>query len=91
LFRRPPRADWIGEDAGPELRGGEVPARKVRDMPVDEPPSPQPELTVVRGRPAHDPIFTGNRELTRRLPAVDLLGVDTDAAALRAGLKQMFG
>jgi 2-keto-3-deoxy-L-rhamnonate aldolase RhmA len=36
-------------------------------------------------------IFTGNRELTRRLPAVDLLGVDTDAAALRAGLKAMFG
>ena len=36
-------------------------------------------------------IFTGNRELTRRLPAVDLLGVDTDATALRAGLKQLFG
>lgn len=36
-------------------------------------------------------IFTGNRELARLLPAVDLLGVDTDAAALRAGLKQMFG
>jgi len=36
-------------------------------------------------------IFTGNRELAGRLPAVDLLGVDTDAAALRAGLKAMFG
>ena len=36
-------------------------------------------------------IFTGNRELTRLLPVVDLLGVDTDAAALRSGLKQMFG
>jgi 4-hydroxy-2-oxoheptanedioate aldolase len=36
-------------------------------------------------------IFTGNRELTGRLPAVDLLGVDTDAAALHAGLKLMFG
>jgi len=36
-------------------------------------------------------IFTGNRELTGLLPAVDLLGVDTDAAALRAGLRQMFG
>ena len=36
-------------------------------------------------------IFTGNRELARLLPAVDLLGVDTDAAALRSGLKQMFG
>src|SRR5262249_56330989 len=35
-------------------------------------------------------IFTGNRELTGLLPAVDLLGVDTDAAALRAGLKLMF-
>ena len=35
-------------------------------------------------------IFTGNRELTGLLSAVDLLGVDTDAAALRAGLKQMF-
>src|SRR5262245_21815479 len=35
-------------------------------------------------------IFTGNRELTGVLPAVDLLGVDTDAAALRAGLKLMF-
>ena len=34
-------------------------------------------------------IFSRNRELTGRLPAVDLLGVDTDAAA-RAGLKQMF-
>ena len=41
-----------------------------------------------RGRIAG--IFTGNRELTRLLPAVDLLGVDTDAAALRAGLKLMF-
>jgi 4-hydroxy-2-oxoheptanedioate aldolase len=36
-------------------------------------------------------IFTGNRELTALLPAVDLLGVDTDAAALRAGLKGLFG
>ena len=36
-------------------------------------------------------IVTGNRELTGRLPAVDLLGVDTDAAALRAGLRAMFG
>ena len=36
-------------------------------------------------------IFTGNRELSGLLPAVDLLGVDTDATALRAGLKQMFG
>jgi 4-hydroxy-2-oxoheptanedioate aldolase len=35
-------------------------------------------------------IFTGNRELTGVLPAVDLLGVDTDAAALRAGLKLVF-
>ena len=35
-------------------------------------------------------IFTGNRELTGLLPAVDLLGVDTDAAALRAGLKLLF-
>ena len=35
-------------------------------------------------------IFTGNRELARLLPAVDLLGVDTDAAALRAGLKLIF-
>jgi 4-hydroxy-2-oxoheptanedioate aldolase len=35
-------------------------------------------------------IFTGNRELTALLPAVDLLAVDTDAAALRAGLKRMF-
>jgi hypothetical protein len=44
-----------------------------------------------RGREARIAgIFTGNRELTGRLPAVDLLGVDTDAAALRAGLRQMF-
>ena len=35
-------------------------------------------------------IFTGNRELTGLIPAVDLLGVDTDAAALRAGLKRLF-
>jgi 4-hydroxy-2-oxoheptanedioate aldolase len=32
-----------------------------------------------------------NRALTGRLPAVDLLGVDTDAAALRAGLELIFG
>jgi hypothetical protein len=38
-----------------------------------------------RGRIAE--IFTGNRELTGLLPAVDLLGV---AAALRAGLKLLF-
>jgi hypothetical protein len=43
-----------------------------------------------RGRGRITGIFTGNRELTGLLPAVDLLGVDTDAAALRAGLKQMF-
>jgi 4-hydroxy-2-oxoheptanedioate aldolase len=36
-------------------------------------------------------IFTGNRKLTALLPAVDLLGVDTDVAALRAGLKGLFG
>ena len=36
-------------------------------------------------------IFTGNRELTELLPDVDLLGVNTDAAALRAGLRLMFG
>ena len=36
-------------------------------------------------------IFTGNRELTGLLPEVDLLGVDTDAAALLAGLKGLFG
>jgi 4-hydroxy-2-oxoheptanedioate aldolase len=36
-------------------------------------------------------IFTGNRELTGLLPPVDLLAVDTDANALRAGLKRMFG
>ncbi|HSS88148.1 MAG TPA: hypothetical protein VLL69_02425, partial [Streptosporangiaceae bacterium] len=35
-------------------------------------------------------IFTGNRELTALLPAVGLLAVDTDAAALRAGLKRLF-
>ena len=43
-----------------------------------------------RGRGRITGIFTGNRELTGLLPAVDLLGVDTDAAALRAGLKLMF-
>ena len=47
------------------------------------------DRTRQRGRIAG--IFTGNRELTGLLPAVDLLGVDTDAAALRAGLKLMFG
>jgi len=35
-------------------------------------------------------IFTGNRELTGLLPAVDLLSVDTDAAVLRARLKGLF-
>ena len=44
-----------------------------------------------RGRDRITGIFTGNRELTELLPAVDLLGVDTDAAALRAGLTLMFG
>ena len=48
-------------------------------------------ITRTRGRGRIAGIFTGNRELTARLPAVDLLGVDTDAAALRADLKQMFG
>jgi 2-keto-3-deoxy-L-rhamnonate aldolase RhmA len=43
-----------------------------------------------RGRGRITGIFTGNRALTEVLPAVDLLGVDTDAAALRAGLKQLF-
>ena len=43
------------------------------------------DRTRERGRIAG--IFTGNRELTGLLPAVDLLGVDT---ALRAGLKPMF-
>jgi hypothetical protein len=47
------------------------------------------DRTRERGRIAG--IFTGNRELTGLLPAVDLLGVDTDAAALHAGLKLMFG
>jgi 4-hydroxy-2-oxoheptanedioate aldolase len=44
-----------------------------------------------RGRGRITGIFTGNRKLTALLPAVDLLGVDTDAAALRAGLKALFG
>ena len=43
-----------------------------------------------RGRGRITGIFAGNRELTGLIPAVDLLGVDTDAAALRAGLKLMF-
>ena len=43
-----------------------------------------------RGRGRIAGVFTGNRELTGLLPAVDLLGVDTDAAALRAGLKLLF-
>ena len=47
------------------------------------------ERTRERGRIVG--IFTGNRSLAERLPAVDLLGVDTDATALRAGLKQLFG
>ena len=44
-----------------------------------------------RSRDRISGIFTGNRELTGLIPAVDLLGVDTDAAALRAGLKSLFG
>jgi 4-hydroxy-2-oxoheptanedioate aldolase len=43
-----------------------------------------------RGRGRITGIFAGNRELTGLIPAVDLLGVDTDAAALRAGLTLMF-
>lgn len=46
------------------------------------------DRTCERGRITG--IFTGNRALTGLLPAVDLLGVDTDAAALRAGLKALF-
>ena len=47
-------------------------------------------ISRTRGRDRIAGIFTGNRELTRLLPAVDLLGVDSDAAALRAGLKLLF-
>jgi 4-hydroxy-2-oxoheptanedioate aldolase len=47
------------------------------------------DRTRERGRIAG--IFTGNRELTGLLPAVDLLGVDTDATALLTGLKALFG
>lgn len=36
-------------------------------------------------------IFSGNSELTRRLPDMDLLGVDADAGALRTGLEALFG
>jgi 4-hydroxy-2-oxoheptanedioate aldolase len=43
-----------------------------------------------RSRDRISGIFTGNRELTGLIPAPDLLGVDTDAAALRAGLKRLF-
>jgi 4-hydroxy-2-oxoheptanedioate aldolase len=46
------------------------------------------ERTAGRGRITG--IFTGNPDLTTLLPAVDLLGVDSDAAALRAGLKLLF-
>lgn len=35
-------------------------------------------------------VFSGDRELTTRLPEVDLLGVATDAAALQAGLAALF-
>jgi hypothetical protein len=49
-----------------------------------------PEHLYERLRMYQSGIFTGNRELTGLLPAVDLLGVDTDAAALRAGLKGLF-
>lgn len=47
------------------------------------------ERTRERGRITG--IFTGNPSLAERLPPVDLLGVDTDATALRAGLKLLFG
>ncbi len=43
-----------------------------------------------RGRGRITGVFAGNRELTGLLPAVDLLGIDTDAAARRAGLKLLF-
>ena len=36
-------------------------------------------------------VFSGNRELTPRLPPLDLLGVATDAAVLQAGLDALFG
>jgi 2-keto-3-deoxy-L-rhamnonate aldolase RhmA len=35
-------------------------------------------------------VFSGNPELTARLPEVDLLGVATDAAVLQAGLDALF-
>ena len=47
-------------------------------------------IARTRGRDRIAGIFTGNRELTGLLPAVDLLGVDSDGAALRAGLKLLF-
>ena len=84
-----------GHGAYAHARRRSTPARR-------EPPRTPHER--LRGIPAHQDredvkrttisritgIFTGNRELTGLLSAVDLLGVDTDAAALRAGLKQMF-
>jgi 2-keto-3-deoxy-L-rhamnonate aldolase RhmA len=48
-------------------------------------------ISRTRGRGRITAIFAGNRELAGLLPTVDLLGVDTDAAALRAGLKLVFG
>ncbi|NIK61512.1 HpcH/HpaI aldolase family protein [Kribbella shirazensis] len=36
-------------------------------------------------------VFAGNADLAARLPAVELVAVDTDLAALRAGIRQLFG
>ncbi|WP_051166071.1 HpcH/HpaI aldolase family protein [Amycolatopsis orientalis] len=36
-------------------------------------------------------VFAGNADLAARLPAVELFAVDTDLAALRAGIRQLFG
>ncbi|WP_083933956.1 HpcH/HpaI aldolase family protein [Kribbella catacumbae] len=36
-------------------------------------------------------VFAGNTELAARLPAAELVAVDTDLAALRAGIRHLFG
>src|SRR6266513_369217 len=77
-------AAWIGID----VQHGDL---DIADVAPLARVSPVPVLVRLRERGRIAGIFTGNHELTGLLPAVDLLGVDTDAAALRAGLKLMFG
>jgi 2-keto-3-deoxy-L-rhamnonate aldolase RhmA len=81
-------AEWIGID----VQHGDLDLSLGQESVLDTVVVSAIESVIgrTRGRGRVTGIFAGSRKLTRLLPAVDLLGVDTDAAALRAGLKLLF-